>query len=75
MSERYNTKLTVEIDINTQFGPDTAICVLQSLLCPIRAVEKVKLIAAESDIVFGPETNKELNVNYLALQNLPRQLK
>lgn len=75
MKDFYETKFTVEIDIATQFGPDAAISVLRSLLCPIRAVTSVKIIAAESDITFGPETNKELNLNYLSLQNIPTQLK
>ena len=68
--EFYTTKLTIEIDIETQCGPQTAVSVLQSYL-DLPAITGLKIVKLESDYpLYGP-----LDVNRKTITNIPLIIK
>ena len=68
----YNTKLTVEITISTQFGPLDAISVIDTLT-RVPAVKSLDVVKLETDYV-SPEGFPE-DVNLQAIRNIPCKIR
>jgi hypothetical protein len=66
----YKTKVTIEVEVQTQFGPNDAINLVDmNLRYP--AITGLTLLKVESDYV--PLTEQDLNRE--AVSNVPRQLR
>lgn len=66
------TKLTVEIEAHTQFGPETAVKIVGHLL-KVPAITEVKITAIDSDWKPTPQTFSE-DVNLRTILGLPIKL-
>lgn len=66
------TKLTVEIEAHTQFGPETAVKMVGYLL-KVPAISEVKITAIDSDWKSTPQTFPE-DVNLRTILSLPIKL-
>jgi len=66
----YTTKLTVEIDIETQFGPADAISMIDNAL-NLPAITGVNVIGLETN--YKPFFNEEKNCE--AINNIPLKLR
>jgi len=66
----YTTKLNVDFEISTQFGPNDAISMIKILIDNIPAVKSVMLLEVDSDYIATEEDS-----NYKAFCGLPRKLK
>lgn len=63
------SKLTVEVECHTQFGPETAVKMIDSLL-KVPAISSVKIVAIDSDWKPDPNTFPE-DVNLKTILGLP----
>jgi hypothetical protein len=68
------TKLTVEIDVETQFGPEDAIN-LVDVLTRIPAITGVNVIALETDYVSKLDKGFPKDVQSLGMLNIPRKIR
>ena len=66
----YTTKLTLDIEVLTQFGPADAINMMHNIF-NFPAIKSATITKAESDYV--ALSNKE--VNHIALSNVPCKIK
>lgn len=57
----YNTKLTIEVDISTQFGPESAVALINILL-DIPAIKSVSVEKLSTDYVPFTEFDTNRNV-------------
>ena len=71
--ESFKTRMTVEIEVETQFGPASAIDVLANLL-QVPAVKGIVLQRLESDYVIHPSFTQDINTIVLN-RMLPVRLK
>lgn len=65
----YSTKMLLEVEVSTQFGPESAVNCVKSAL-NFSAIDKVRLIKVSSDYV--PLTNEDANKK--VFENVPRIL-
>ena len=68
------TKLTLEIEVETQFGPEDAIN-LVDVLTRIPAITGVNVIALETDYVSKLDKGFPEDVQSLGMLNIPRKLR
>lgn len=66
----YKTKLTVEVEVETQFGPSDAMNMVGVLL-QVPAIKMIRIIKAKSD--YKRHTPEDVQAN--ALQRLPLRIK
>jgi hypothetical protein len=67
---KYCTKLTLEIEVETQFGPADAISVVDNIT-RFPAIKSLTLLKAESDYKAPFETD----LNFVTMQNIPRKIR
>lgn len=67
------TKMTVEFEVETQFGPESAVNMID-ILTQVPAIKAVTVTRVNSD--WKPdETTAPQNVNLRMLQSIPRKLR
>lgn len=69
----FTTKLTIELEIQTQFGPADAMQMVSNLLVPVPAVKSVRIVNASTDC--DTTHSHKTDVNLLAIQSVPFGLK
>lgn len=67
------TKLTVEIDVETQFGPESAVNMID-ILTRVPAVKSVTVTRVDSEWKPDESTFPE-NTNLRMLQSIPRKIR
>jgi hypothetical protein len=67
----YTTKLLVEIEVSTQFGPTDAVNMIEYLLINVPAIKSVNLTKLETD--YKPVIT--LETNYQTIIDVPKKLK
>lgn len=68
----YKTKLTVEIEVETQFGPLDAISMVD-ILTRVPAINSLNLIKLETD--YNPPEGFPKNEQLKAMNNIPRKIR
>lgn len=68
----HKTKLTVELEVETQFGPDSAIKIVDCVT-RIPAITSVNVIKLETDYV--PPEGFPHNIELKAMQNIPKKIR
>lgn len=71
-NEYYKTKLTVEVEIQTQFGPQSAVDIIRSLT-NIPAVDSVVVTDIDSDYDVSDAFPENLNLK--CINSIPIKLK
>lgn len=67
------TKLTVEIEVETQFGPESAVSMIDNII-RVPAVKSVTVTNVDSE--WKPDdTTAPQNANLRMLQSIPRKLR
>jgi hypothetical protein len=67
------TKLILEVEVTTQFGPNSAISLIHNLLTPYPAVDAVTVTKLETE--WQPNLEFPLDVNLAAIREIPKKLK
>ena len=67
MKDFYKTKLTVEFEISTQFGPANAVNIIDNLTNHIPAIESIKVIDLKTDYIPMTEQDSQKNLTTLII--------
>jgi hypothetical protein len=71
----YKTKLTVEIDVKTQFGPEDAVNLVGAMLSSIPAMSSAIVVKLETDYVSLLDKGFPEDRQSLGMLNIPRKIK
>ena len=69
----YTTKLTVELEVDTQFGPADAVSMIKTLFENIPAIGRSKVIDLHTN--YKPFTEQDCNKVVMGKNNLPIEIK
>ena len=74
VSGMIKTKLTIELDVETQFGPEDAVN-LVDVLTRIPAITGVNVIALETNYVSKVDKGFPEDVQSLAIKDIPKKIR
>lgn len=72
---KYNTKLTVEVDITTQFGPEDAVKMIEVLFMNVPAIKSATVVGLETDYESLLDKGFPKDTNSLVMKNIPIKIK
>jgi len=67
------TKLTVEVEVETQFGPADAVNLIENLTRHVSAVKSMKIVGIKTDYEYSDKFPDDLN--FKAINNIPYIIK
>lgn len=70
----YKTKLTVEVEVETQFGPEDAVN-LVDVLTRVPAITSVNVVGLETDYESKLDKGFPEDVQSLAMNRVPRKIR
>jgi hypothetical protein len=70
----FKTKLTVEFDVETQFGPESAISVIDTLT-GVPAIISVNVVKLETDYESKLDKGFPRDIQSLAMKNIPLKIR